>query len=120
MATRRLSVLLSVVTGSLLVACGGVASSPSSSSSPGLSGNLTVLAAASLTGAFTRIADQLHAMNPDLDVKFSFAGSPTLVTQIQQGAPGDVFASADQANMQKVVSGDLNHGQPLVFAHNRL
>jgi len=120
MVTRRLSVLLSAATGSLLVACGGVASSPSSSSSPGLSGNLTVLAAASLTGAFTRIADQLHAMNPDLDVKFSFAGSPTLVTQIQQGAPGDVFASADVRNMQTVVTGGFNSGMPKVFVHNKL
>ena len=120
MATRRLSVLLSVATGSLLVACGGVASSPSSSSSPGLSGDLTVLAAASLTGAFTRIADQLHARNPDLDVKFSFAGSPTLVTQIQQGAPGDIFASADVKNMQTVVTGGFNSGMPKVFVHNKL
>ena len=120
MVTRRSSVLLSVAAGMLLLACGGVASSPSPGSSPTLSGNLTVLAAASLTGAFTRIGDQLHARNPDLDVKFSFAGSPTLVTQIQQGAPGDVFASADLKNMQTVVNGGFNSAMPQVFVHNKL
>src|SRR5215831_985045 len=120
MVTRRSSVCLAVATGLLLVACGGVASSPSPSSSPGLSGTLTVLAAASLTGAFTRIGDQLHARNPDLDVRFSFAGSPTLVTQIQQGAPGDVFASADLKNMQAVVAGGFNSGASQVFVHNKL
>jgi molybdate transport system substrate-binding protein len=121
MRPRRLSVLLSAAAGLLLVACGGAASSqasPSPSAKP--SGTLNVLAAASLTGAFTKIGDNLHAKYPGLTVKSSFAGSPTLVTQIQQGAPGDVFASADQANMQKVVSGDLNQGQAQVFAHNRL
>jgi molybdate transport system substrate-binding protein len=117
-----LSVLLSAGIGLLLVACGGVASSsqPSPSPSPRLSGTLTVLAAASLTGAFTKIGDQLHAKNPDLDVKLSFAGTPTLVTQIQQGAPADVFASADQKSMTTVVTGGYNSGTPQVFAHNKL
>ena len=95
--TRRSRLLLAAATGLLLVACGGAASPSSSPSpSPGLSGTLTVLAAASLTGAFTKIGDQLHARNPDLDVRFSFQGTPTLVTQIQQGAQADLFASADQ------------------------
>jgi molybdate transport system substrate-binding protein len=79
-----------------------------------------VLAAASLTAAFTKIGDQVHAKYHSVDVRFSFAGSPTLVTQIQQGAPADVFASADQANMQKVVTGGFNMGTPSLFAHNKL
>jgi molybdate transport system substrate-binding protein len=102
----------------LLAACGGVAAQPSPT--PQVSGSLTVLAAASLTQAFTRIGSDVHAKYPGIDVKFSFAGSPTLVTQIQQGAPADVFASADQANMQKVVTGGFNMGTPVVFAHNKL
>ena len=120
--TRRLSALGSASIGLLLVACGGVASSspPSPSAAPKLSGTLTVLAAASLTGAFTKIGDNLHAKNPDLDVKFSFGGTPSLVAQIQQGAPADVFASADQKNMQTVVAGGFNSGTPRVFAHNKL
>ena len=101
----------------LLTACGGLASQPPASP---VSGSLTVLAAASLTQAFTKIGDQVHVKYPGLDVKFSFAGSPTLVTQIQQGAPADVFASADQANMQKVVTGGFAAGTPAVFAHNKL
>jgi molybdate transport system substrate-binding protein len=113
----RPSVPVSAIAGLLLAACGGVASQPAAGQ---VSGSLTVLAAASLTQAFTKVGDQLHARHPGLDVKFSFAGSPTLVTQIQQGAPADVFASADQANMQKVVTGGLAGGTPAVFAHNKL
>jgi molybdate transport system substrate-binding protein len=118
-----LSALVSAAAGLLLAACGGAASSsstPTPSAAPKLSGTLTVLAAASLTGAFNKIGDDLHAKNPDLTVKFSFAGTPTLVTQIQQGAPADVFASADQKNMTTVVSGGFNAGTPQVFAHNQL
>jgi molybdate transport system substrate-binding protein len=104
----------------LLAACGGAAVEPAASPTPGVSGSLTVLAAASLTQSFTKIGDQVHAKYPGVDVKFSFAGSPTLVTQIQQGAPADVFASADQANMQKVVAGGFALTAPVVFAHNKL
>jgi molybdate transport system substrate-binding protein len=105
----------------LASACGGVAAQPASSpSAPQVSGSLTVLAAASLTDAFTKIGDDLHRKYPGIASTFSFAGSPTLVTQIQQGAPADIFASADQANMQKVVSGGFASGTPSVFAHNKL
>jgi len=104
-----------------LVACGGgSAPQPAAGQAPKLTGTLTVLAAASLTEAFTKIGDQLHAKNPDLDVKFSFAGSPTLVTQVQQGAPADILATADQTNMAKVTGASLNSGAPSVFAHNKL
>lgn len=122
MMRRLTSVLVAAAVGTLLVACGGTSSSPSPSPSASAkpSGTLTVLAAASLTASFGKIGDQLHAKYPDLNVKFSFAGSPTLVTQIQQGAPADVFASADQPNMQKVVSGGFNAGDPRIFAHNKL
>ncbi len=118
MLPRRVSILLSSVAAFLLAACGGVAAQPGPT--PQVSGSLTVLAAASLTAAFTRIGDDVHKKYPGVDVRFSFAGSPTLVTQIQQGAPADVFASADQANMQKVVTGGFNVGSPTVFAHNKL
>jgi molybdate transport system substrate-binding protein len=110
---------LQIAAALLLTACGGVAGTPPSPT-PQVSGTLTVLAAASLTQAFTRVGDQVHTRYPGLTVKFSFAGSPTLVTQIQQGAPADVFASADQANMQKVITGGFNLSQPAVFAHNKL
>jgi len=110
---------MSVAAALVTAACGGLAAQPAGPT-PDVSGSLTVLAAASLTGAFTKIGDQVHARYPGVDVRFSFAGSPMLVTQIQQGAPADVFASADVANMQKVVSGGFATGAPAVFAHNKL
>jgi molybdate transport system substrate-binding protein len=119
---RRPFTVMSTIAGLLLAsACGGVAAGPPSN--PGtaqISGNLTVLAAASLTDAFTMIGDQVHRKYPGISTTFSFAGSPTLVTQIQQGAPADIFASADQATMQKVTSGGFTSGTPSVFAHNKL
>jgi molybdate transport system substrate-binding protein len=105
----------------LLSACGGVASQSSASpTADPVEGSLTVLAAASLTDAFNKAGAQLRTRHPQLEVRYSYAGSQTLVTQIQQGAPADVFASADQANMRKVVAGGLAEGQPRVFARNRL
>jgi molybdate transport system substrate-binding protein len=112
--------VMSAAAALLLAACGGVAAQPAASSAPQVSGNLTVLAAASLTDAFTKIGDDVHRKYPGIATTFSFAGSPTLVTQIQQGAPADVFASADQANMQKVVGGGFAGDTPSVFAHNKL
>jgi molybdate transport system substrate-binding protein len=117
--SRRTSILAGLVA-AVLAGCGGVAARPAADPSPELSGTLTVLAAASLTEAFTEIGDQLRAEHRGLDVKLSFAGSPTLVTQVQQGAPADVFAAADQANMQKVVAGGFAADPPAVFARNRL
>jgi molybdate transport system substrate-binding protein len=104
-----------------LTACGGGTSAqPTPAAAPKMSGALTVLAAASLTNSFNRIGQQLMAANPGLTIKFSFAGSPTLVTQVQQGAPADIIATADQANMAKVTTGGFNSGTPVVFAHNKL
>jgi molybdate transport system substrate-binding protein len=61
-----------------------------------------VFAAASLTGAFTELGRQYAAANGGDKVTFNFAGSQALATQIRQGAPADVFASADLANMDEV------------------
>jgi molybdate transport system substrate-binding protein len=85
-----------------------------------LSGNISVLAAASLTDAFNALGVSFHAANPGVTVKFSFAGTPTLVTQIEQGAPADVFASADTTNMDKLKGDGFTSGTPQVFARNKL
>jgi molybdate transport system substrate-binding protein len=85
-----------------------------------LSGTITVFAASSLTTAYTAIGKDFERAHPGSMVKFSFGGSSTLVAQIQQGAIGDVFASADQPNMQKAVDAGLVAGSPSIFAHNRL
>jgi molybdate transport system substrate-binding protein len=81
---------------------------------------LTVYAAASLTGPFEQIAADFEASHDGVDVELSFAGSSDLVAQIQQGAPADMFASADTANMDKLVADDLLAGSPTDFAANTL
>ncbi len=81
---------------------------------------LTVFAAASLMGVFEEIGSQFESDHPGVSVEFSFAGSSDLVAQIQQGAPADVFASADTKNMDKLVADDLIDGDPVDFATNTL
>jgi molybdate transport system substrate-binding protein len=85
-----------------------------------LSGDLVVFAAASLTDVFTTLGDEFMATNPDLTVTFNFAASSELATQIEEGAPADVFASADQSNMTKAVDAGAVEGEPVVFVQNRL
>lgn len=81
---------------------------------------LTVFAASSLTDAFEEIAIAFESENPNVQVQFSFAGSSTLATQIIEGAPGDVFASANTAQMQRVIDEGLIAGEPITFARNQL
>ena len=86
----------------LATACGGSNSSSGGNSGSGSPTEIKVFAAASLTAAFTKIGQEYTAANPNTRVTFNFAGSQALATQIQQGAPADVFASADTTNMNKV------------------
>ena len=81
---------------------------------------VTVYAAASLSEAFEDLATELEAANPDVTVRLSFAGSARLAAQIDAGARADVFASADTANMDRVVAAGRTAGPPAVFARNRL
>jgi molybdate transport system substrate-binding protein len=82
---------------------------------------LTVLAAASLTGAFGDIGKAFEAANPGVTVTLNFAGSQTLRTQIEQGASADVFASADHKNMDTMVTESLiANGKYQDFASNLL
>ncbi len=83
-----------------------------------VSGDVTVFAAASLTAAFTEIGDAFMVENPDANVTFNFAASSELVTQIGEGAPADVFASADSSNMTKFTDAGSNASEPVVFATN--
>lgn len=95
--------------------------SASASAGPGaVSGEITVYAAASLKTTFTQIGSQVEAANAGTTVRFSFAGSSDLAAQIQQGAPADVFASADPANMAKVTGPRLTAAPPVDFASNTL
>lgn len=81
---------------------------------------LTVFAAASLKSTFTELGKKLEQSNPGTRVTFSFAGSSDLVAQLTQGAPADVFASADTTNMTKAVDAGLLTGAPVNFATNTL
>jgi molybdate transport system substrate-binding protein len=84
----------------LLAACGG--GDAGGGSGAGSPAEIKVFAAASLTAAFGKLGEQFTAANGGTRVAFNFAGSQALATQIQQGAPADVFASADTTNMDKV------------------
>ena len=122
-ALRRSATALLAAAVLALTGCAGAAgSSPSAvpSETAGestLSGELTVYAAASLSGAFDAIAAEFTAENPDVTISPVYDGSSTLVTQILEGAPADVFASADEANMDKVRDAAID---PALFASNTL
>ena len=87
---------------------------------PQNAGELTVFAAASLTDAFGVIKTDLESANPGLTITFNFAGSQALVTQLEQGASADVFASASRKTMDTAVGKGLIDGKPAAFAKNRL
>jgi molybdate transport system substrate-binding protein len=79
---------------------------------------LTVLAASSLTDAFGELEKTFEERKPGVDVRQSFESSSTLLTQIQQGAPADVFASAAEEEMDTAVDDGLVAGEPEVFVRN--
>ena len=98
----------------------GSTSSPAAaagSSSAGQTGTITVFAAASLKETFTELGKQFEAAHPGDTVKFNFGASSTLATQINSGAPADVFASASPKNMNQVVTAG-NASNPQDFAKN--
>jgi molybdate transport system substrate-binding protein len=105
-----------------LVSCG---STPSTASSPAatpdsLTGTINVFAAASLTAAFRDEGTAFQTKHPNANLAFNFAGSASLVTAINNGAPADVFASADTPNMDKVVNAGNTTSLPANFATNKL
>jgi molybdate transport system substrate-binding protein len=85
-----------------------------------VTGSITVSGAASLTEAFTKMGTDFQKANPGTTITFNFGSSGTLAQQIQGGAPADVFASADGANMQKLVTGGQVTAEPTVLASNLL
>jgi molybdate transport system substrate-binding protein len=112
--------------GLTLTGCGGsssgAASTPAASAgstSTALSGQITVFAAASLTGSFTTLGKQFEAAHPGTKVTFSFGPSSGLATQITNGAPADVFASASPKNMGQVITAKAA-GASTNFAKNQM
>src|SRR5438445_2671403 len=96
------------------------ATSPGRVENSGSAGRLTVFAAASLADAFKAEAVEFQRQQPGTTIGFSFAGSSTLAAQIAQGAPADVFASADPANMDRLAAAHELLRGPVGFARNRL
>jgi molybdate transport system substrate-binding protein len=109
-----------VITALLLLAALATACGDDGAGDSGKGVTMTVYAAASLTKTFEQIGTKFEDEHDGVKVEFSFGGSSDLVAQIQEGAPADVFASADTANMDKLTADDLQADDPQDFASNTL
>ena len=104
-------------TSSADAAASGTSTSAATETVDDVSGTLTVYAAASLKASFDEIATEMETLYPNLDVQpIVYDGSSTLVTQIVEGAPADVFAAADEKNMTKATDAGVVDGTPALFA----
>lgn len=112
-ATRLLACPTLVL--ALLTACCSTEAQPGTTPTSGTGGSITVLAAASLTEAFTRLGQDFEAKTAGVKVTFSFGSSATLATQITQEAPADVFAAGNESTMRTVTdAGAGSDSQPFV------
>ena len=122
---RRDAWALAAIFGALAVfasACGG-GTSPTDATpgrTPALSGTVTVFAASSLTDAFKEEASAFETAHAGMRVSFNFAGSPTLVAQLDQGARADVLATADEQNMHAALADGAVADAGRTLAHNVL
>ena len=118
---RRALAIVSAAAALALAGCAAASPSPpadgTGSADGSVSGELTVYAAASLSGVFDEIGGAFEQENPDVRFTGVYDGSSTLVTQLLEGAPADVFASADEANMDKLEDAAVD---PALFASNTL
>ncbi len=126
MGTRSKFWALCALMCALLVGCGSdtdnagtAAPSGAPTMTQSLSGTVTVFAASSLTESFTELGKQFEAAHPGVTVKFNFGASSALATQITQGAPADIFASASPTNMTTVVDAG-KATNPTTFAKNTM
>ena len=114
----RLLLATVAVAGIATASCGGDDAQQTSTSGSAVAGSVVVFAASSLTEAFTAIGAAFQVANPDAMVTYNFAGSSDLVNQINEGAPADVYASADDASMAKLTEAGGNATEPVVAARN--
>jgi molybdate transport system substrate-binding protein len=115
---RALGLVVSIIAAVGTAGCGG-GSDVGGEGGGGGDATLIVFAASSLTDAFGELAGIFEEWNPGVEVRQSFESSSTLLTQIQQGAPADVFASAAEEEMDAAVEDGLVAGEPEVFVRNR-
>lgn len=107
--------VLTLAAASLVLA--GCGSGSSASASGAVQGSITVFAAASLTEALTTLGTNFQTAHPGTTITFNFGASSALATQITQGAPADVFASASATTMDQVVTAKAA-ASPKTFAEN--
>lgn len=112
---------IAIITGLILVAMAGCGSGDEPSTDAAADRTeLTILAAASLTDSFTEIGSKFEQDHSGVTVRFSFGSSSTLAQQVTEGAPADVFASANEDTMQTVVDAGLTRADPQLFVTNTL
>lgn len=122
MKKSTFSFLCLAVIALFLTACGNLATTGgNTTATPAASSpvTLSVFAAASLTKSFNALANKYHQLHPNVSIRFDYDSSSVLEQQLASGAPADIFASADTANMQKA-SQDRLVNSSQVFARNRL
>lgn len=115
--SRRILMLFMLLCALFLAACGGATTDASTPTPAPIT--LNIFAAASLKESFSAIASSYQQAHPGVIIKLNFAGSQILEQQIASGAPADVFASADLANMMKASDAGLV-GNSQVFVKNKL
>ncbi len=125
MNPRPALVAAATATVAALVLVGCSASGAGSTGTPtatpdSLKGTVTVLAAASLTEVYRDLATQFEKLHPNVTITQSFGGSSALSTQIIQGAPADLLATANEATMKTVIDAGLTDETPILYASNVL
>lgn len=108
--------------GVVLVGCQAAQpAAPSAGEGAAITGEVTIFAAASLTEAFTEMGAAFQATHPETTIVFNFAGSQQLAQQLGEGAPADIFASANQNQMDVATeAGRVLEGSAQPFVRNRL
>lgn len=110
-----------VSAGLLLAGCSAPSAAPTATKTADpLKGTVTVLAAASLTEVYGDLTARFEKLHPNVTITESFGGSSALAAQIVQGAPADIFATANEATMKTVTDAGLADGTPVVYATNVL
>ena len=117
---NRRQAVMTVILSLLLAACANPSTSPRGPLATAVQTDLTIFAAASLKGALENAKTAYETDNPGITITLSTDSSSALETQIEQGAPADLFLSADTTNPKKLVDKGLADGDPVSFAANKL